>query len=78
MQTIAFLKRFLAGAVGVAMLFPSLFFIYRVGLGIYYDYFLFPKLKLRTTTSHQLAGETLPSRQSFGRLSYCCYTQPFA
>jgi hypothetical protein len=44
MQTIAFLKRFLAGAVGVAMLFPSLFFIDRVGLGIYYDYFLFPKL----------------------------------
>jgi hypothetical protein len=45
MQTIAFLKRFLAGAVGVAILFPSLFFSYRVGQGIYYDYFLFPKLK---------------------------------
>jgi hypothetical protein len=45
METIALLKRFLAGAVGVAILFPSLIFGYRVGQGIYYDYFLFSKLK---------------------------------
>jgi hypothetical protein len=44
-ETIALLKRFLVGAVGVAILFPSFFFSYHVGQGIYYDYFLFPRLK---------------------------------
>lgn len=39
------LKRWLAGVAGVAFLIPSLFFSYRVGRGIYYDYILFPKLK---------------------------------
>jgi hypothetical protein len=45
METIASLKRFLAGTVGVAILFPSFLFSYYLGRGIYYDYFLFPKLK---------------------------------
>jgi len=45
-------KRLLAGAVGIAVFLPTLFFSYRVGQGIYYDYFLFPKVK---TEDHYLA-----------------------
>jgi hypothetical protein len=39
------LKRFLPGAIGIAVLFPSFFFSYHLGQGIHYGYFLFPQLK---------------------------------
>ena len=45
MEMNAVLKRCMAGGVGAAILIPSLFFSYRVGQGIYYDYVLFPRLK---------------------------------
>jgi hypothetical protein len=38
-------KRWLAGLLGMLILIPTLFFSYRVGDGIYYDYILLPKLK---------------------------------
>ena len=40
------LRRWLAGLAGIATLIPSLFFGYRVGQGIYYDYILFPREKV--------------------------------
>jgi hypothetical protein len=46
------LKRWLAGLAGIATLIPSLFFGYRVGQGIYYDYILFPREKVK---EHYLA-----------------------
>lgn len=47
MQTAALLKRSLSGLAGTAILLPSLYFSYIVGHGMYYDYVLFPKLKVQ-------------------------------
>ena len=44
-MTMVALRRWLAALLGIAILIPSLFFSYRVGDGIYYDYILLPKLK---------------------------------
>jgi hypothetical protein len=38
-------KRVLLGLLGAAILIPVLYFSYNVGRGMYYGYFLFPKIK---------------------------------
>ena len=41
----ALLKKCLSAVGGIGLLIVSLYFSYRVGTGMYYDYFLFPTLK---------------------------------
>ena len=45
MRTNAIVERCLAAVVGAVLLIPTIFFSYRVGQGIYYEYVLFPKEK---------------------------------
>jgi len=44
-ELLSALKRWFAGLASIAILIPSLFFGYRVGEGIYYEYILFPREK---------------------------------
>lgn len=45
MRATSFIKRFLSGLIGTAILIPVLYFGFNVGRGMYYEYVLFPKLK---------------------------------
>jgi hypothetical protein len=75
-----FSKRLSAGFLGTAVLAPTLFFSYRVLQTIYYDYFLFPKLKAEDHYIAPTRWQDFAFQAIFWTIALCCgcYSQPFA